>query len=446
MSKLYAGYASTVITPPMGIGISGYFKDRNAEGVLDDLYARAVALRVGEETIAIIAVDLCYIDKPDFKRVLAQIAADNGLAPDHIFMTCTHTHTSPFVNAARSAEIDNQYSLYFNRRVSDAVRFAIEDLKPGKLGWTIGKAENVAFVRRFRMKDGGCRTNPGIGNPDILHPIGDVDERLNVVRIDREGADTIVIGNFGNHPDTIGGNLISADWPGLSCVALERAIPGVKAIFLNGMQGDVNHINVNAKGGDLNNMFHDFDDVHRGYSHAKHIANVVAGGIMAVYEKVNYIDVDEIRCKQQLISVPANKATEEELKQAYVYKKLHEEGHDDQIPFEGMELTTVVAEALRMVRLSTGPDNFELLLSSIAIGELALIGVPGEPFTGIGRGLKENKSFALVMPCCLTNGDEGYFPMQDAYDEGGYEARSSNYRAGTAEIIVEKGNALLDTL
>ncbi|MBQ9860172.1 MAG: hypothetical protein IJO76_05810 [Clostridia bacterium] len=446
MNKLYAGYAATVITPPMGIGISGYFKDRFASGVLDDLYARAVALRAGEDTVVLIAVDICLIETPDFRRALEQISADNGLPMDHIFMTCTHTHTSPFVNATRTEAIDKAYPDYFNRRVSDAVKFAIADLKPAKLGWAVGKAENVAFVRRFRMKDGSCRTNPGVGNPDVVHPIGDVDERLNVVRIDRENAETIVISNFANHPDTIGGDLISADWPGLSCVALERAIPGVKALFLNGTQGDVNHININAKGGDLNNMFHDFDDVHRGYAHAKHIANVVAGGIMSVYEKVNYIDVDEIRCKQELVPVPANKATAEELVQAHIYKKLHEEGHDDQIPFEGMELTTVVAEALRMVKLAAAPDTFDLLLSSVAVGDLAFIGIPGEPFTGIGRGLKENKSFDLVLPCCITNGYEGYFPMQDSYDEGGYEARSSNYKAGTAELIIKKGNALLDTL
>ena len=37
-------------------------------------------------------------------------------------------------------------------------------------------------------------------------------------------------------------------------------------------------------------------------------------------------------------------------------------------------------------------------------------------------------------------------PMQDSYDEGGYEARSSRYKAGTAELIIEEGKALLDTL
>jgi len=40
----------------------------------------------------------------------------------------------------------------------------------------------------------------------------------------------------------------------------------------------------------------------------------------------------------------------------------------------------------------------------------------------------------------------GYFPMQEAYDEGGYEARSSNFKAGIAELIIDEGKKLLDTL
>ena len=52
----------------------------------------------------------------------------------------------------------------------------------------------------------------------------------------------------------------------------------------------------------------------------------------------------------------------------------------------------------------------------------------------------------MIMPCALTNGSMGYFPMQSAFDEGGYEARSSNYKAGVAEAIIEGGKALLDEM
>ena len=65
---------------------------------------------------------------------------------------------------------------------------------------------------------------------------------------------------------------------------------------------------------------------------------------------------------------------------------------------------------------------------------------------GIGRALKEATGYDLVIPCCLTNGSEGYFPMEDAYAEGGYEARSSSFKAGVAEFLIEEGINLLNDL
>ena len=52
----------------------------------------------------------------------------------------------------------------------------------------------------------------------------------------------------------------------------------------------------------------------------------------------------------------------------------------------------------------------------------------------------------MILPTCQTNGKEGYFPMKDSYDEGGYEAGTSNFKAGTAEKIIEEGLKILEEL
>ena len=109
-------------------------------------------------------------------------------------------------------------------------------------------------------------------------------------------------------------------------------------------------------------------------------------------------------------------------------------------------LTTVVAEAGRMVRLENGPDFFDMELSGVAVGPVALIGIPGEPFNGVGLGLKAAEGWELICPCCLVNGSEAYFPMRECYEEGGYEARSSSMKAGCAEQIIEEGTQLLNSL
>jgi hypothetical protein len=99
-----------------------------------------------------------------------------------------------------------------------------------------------------------------------------------------------------------------------------------------------------------------------------------------------------------------------------------------------------------MVNLEHGPEYYEMALGAVAIGDVAMVAIPGEPFTGIGRGLKLAEGWGMVMPTCLTNGCEGYFPMQDSYDEGGYEARSSYFKAGVAELIIDEGKKLLESL
>ena len=455
MNTLQAGFSRVNITPALGTPLSGYYVSRYAQGVLDQLEINALALSAGENTVVLMAADLCMLYNPEQEALCQAVCDATGLKPHQIVIHATHTHTGPVVNMegkdrlavdTDAEELILEYFRFLCRKMADAAVMALADRKPAKMGWGIGNAPNIAFVRRFRMKDGKVRTNPGVGNPDILHPIGDVDERVNVLRFDREGGETIVLANMGCHPDVVGGSLVSGDWPTLFRHRLEKSLDNVKAMFFNGAEGDVNHVNVNAKGGDLNGMFHDFDDVARGYPHAIHMANVMAAAVLQVYEKVNYTDVDSIRSKLHTISIPSNMPKPEDLPLARKYDALHKAGKDNEIPFQGMELTTVVAEAARMLLLEHGPEAFPLTVTGVAIGNVVLAGIPGEPFNGVGLGLKKAKGWDVVLPCCLTNGCNGYFPMQDAYDEGGYEARSSRYKAGTAEIIIKEGVALLDSL
>ena len=456
MNKLLAGFGRLDVTPPLGIPIVGYYKPRFAEGVLDELEVNALALAVEDKKVVLLSVDNCGFSETVANSYRDHICEVTGLPADCVFLHATHTHTGPSTCPTHDkdlvllADYENhpllpEYFYYLRRKLADAALLALKDLKPAKMGWAVGNAPKVAFVRRFRMKDGKVRTNPGVGNPDILHPIGDVDERVNVLRFDREG-DTIVLANFGNHPDVVGDSLISGDWPTLFRHRLEKSLDNVKSIFFNGAQGDVNHVNVNAKGGDFNDTFHDFDDVDRGYGHARHMGNVVAAAVLQVFDKVNYTDVDSLKTLEKTIDIPSSMPTPEEAKQAHILNDLHMAGKDDEIPFEGMELTTVVAEAARMVRLEHGPKSFPMNFIGVAVGNVALFGIPGEPFTGVGRGLKEAEGWDLVLPCCLTNGCRGYFPMMDAYEEGGYEARSSSFKAGSAELIVKEGCELLSEL
>ncbi len=450
---LQVGFARVNINPPLGIDINGYYVKRYAEGILDDLQANAVALKNGDKAVLLIALDNLGTDV-NYLEIRQEIEKRTGVPVDAIFIHCTHTHTGPSSvvkepdteEGKKIEKLSSDYRNFLFLRCVDLATMAIADLKPAKMGYGIGNAPNVAFIRRYRMKDGSVKTNPGVLNPDIAHPIGQVDEQVSVVRFDREGAETIVLTNMANHPDTVGGNLISGDWPALTRHYVEKILDNTKCIFFNGTQGDVNHVNVHPTKGDFNGMFNDFDGCSRGYEHTKYMAKVVTGGVLQAFDKVNYVDDDEIKFMQSTVQIPANVPDPKDLPLAEKYVKLHNEGRDDEIPFKAMMLTTVVAEAARMVRLKDGPEFFPFLLSAVSIGKVALIGIPGEPFNAIGRELKKSEGYDLVVPCCIVNGYMGYFPMQDSYDEGGYEARSSSFKAGVGEKIVKYGLELLSQL
>ena len=453
MKKFQVGFATVNVNPPLGMGIDGYYVPRFAKGFLDDLEVSALVLVLGDKHIAMLSVDICGVDKELVAEYSAAIEKATGIPAANVFISATHSHTAglllPTEMFAADPEVIARYRVFMKERMTDAVSLALANIKPAKMGYIVGYApDRVAYIRRYKMKDGTTMTCPPINDPNIDHPIGTLDQRVNVLRFDRENAPTVVLVNYGLHADTVNGELLSADWPGHLRRTLKKALDGVETIFFNGAEGDVGSTNVHVKpgDGDMNDTEISFDNEMKSPGMARFVGRAIAGTVLQVYDKVQYVDVDDIGMLEKVIAVPANRASAEELVRAHEYKKLHEENRDDLIPYTAMELTTVVAEAIRMCRLEHGPKNFYLGLKGVKIGNIALVGIPGEPFTDIGVKIKETEGWDLILPCSLTNGNEGYFPVQSAYDEGGYEARTSPYRAGVADLIVDGAKTLLGEL
>ncbi len=445
-AKLQVGFARVNVNPQMGMEMRGYYKVRKAVGILDDLELKVVAVNHGKDTVLLMSLDNCNMPTDLALELRNAISKSTNVPTDAIYIHSIHTHTGPdlaYVEDEQSNKLIDIYRAFLITRFVDGANFAIADLKPAKMGYAKAIAPNIAFIRRFRMKDGSVKTNPGVNNPDILEPIGKLDENVYVVRFDRENAKGVTLINFACHPDTVGGCYISADWPGFARKFVEKAIENTNCIFFNGAEGDVNHVNVQPQGGDFNDLEEGFDGCSRGYGHARHMGRVVAGAVMQVYDKVNYEEVDSVKYMQKYVDIPANVPTVEEMPLARKYHELHQAGKDDEIPYEGMMLTTVVAGAERMIRLENAPLNFSLLFSAVKIGNVAMFGIPGEPFNAVARDLSKQCDLGMVMTTCMTNAAEGYYPSQDAYDEGGYEAMASNFKAGVAERMVEIGLCMI---
>ena len=441
------GYAKVCINPPYGAPIIGYYQPRFTKGIADSLYARAVAFDDGEKKAVVVALDLCTLAQKYYDAFKAAICEAAGMDKDAIFINCSHTHTGPVVGKdfASDRRSSDAYDEFLITSVRDAAVYAIADLQESKIETGRGEAKNISFIRRFRMKDGSVATNPGVNNPNIDHALGTPNETVKLVKILRENADDIFMINFGTHPDSVGGEYISADYMGYACSILENAVPGTKCIFLLAPQGDVNHVNVHPTPGESAISVIDFDSVPRSLKHAEHMGRIIAGAVLSICSITEPVATDTISYSSKMVTLPSNQENHR-LEEARKIHELYEAGRGNELPYKEMELTTVVAEAERIIKLEHGPDSFNFFLSAIRIGDLVFAGIGGEAFTEIGNRICAQSPFAETVLCCITNSAGGYIPTRQAYAEGGYEARSSALKPGGDDIMVDGMTELLTSL
>lgn len=432
---LQAGFARIDITPPLGLTVAGYFRVRIADGILDPLLATAVAFDDGEKRSVIMSIDLIGLCSKLCDRIRNAVAEKIGTQYEGVYLACTHTHLGPQCNVPNENE---EYVEYLVKKLVDVATLAVNDLAPAKMSYTRGKVKDVAFIRRFLMKDGSTRTNPGLQNPDIDSPIGTPDENSSLLILKREGKPEIGIVNFQVHPDVISGCAYSADFPKFVRDTYEKLIDNSLCMYINGAQGDTNHLDVRLSK----------EDCYRGYDRARYMGRKIAMSVVANYELAKELPDGKVNFAQTYVTVKYNKGREDQIEEAIRINTIYnEKGAEAAVPhLEGMQRTTVVAEARRIVTLMDKPDTIDLPLVAHAIGEVVFASFPGEPFTEMGRYVKDNSKFTLTITSCCSNGYEGYYPVQSAYGEGGYEARTARYQAGTAEKIMEASANLVNTL
>ena len=441
------GFHKKVITPPLGTPLVGYYRERLMKGVIDDLYVRAVAFEQGEKRAVVLAADLCLLSGAtcdDYRKTIAEFC---GIDMDAVWICCNHTHTGPLTTPDFASDKlpSPQYMDFLRVTFRDAAAYALEDLKPAELYAAETKAEGISFVRRYRMKDGTTRTNPGALNPNTDYALGEPNESLKLLKIFRQGGDDLFIFNFGTHTDTVGGDYVSADYSGYACAAIEGAIPGTQAMFLMAPQGDVNHINVWKPNYNKVVSPRESEDIKERAAHARYMGRVIAGNLLAVCDRAVKLDSGDIRWGWQEVEIPSHQENDR-LEEARRVNALYEAGRGDEICEPGMHRTELIAEARRIIKLEHGPLSYRYNVYALRLGDFVLAGLPGEPFTQIHNRISAGSPFANTMVCALVNACPGYFPTTQAFHEGGYEAKTSVYAAGADDILVNGMLELLETM
>jgi|LSQX01.1.fsa_nt_gb hypothetical protein len=434
--KIKAGFSKVDITPQLGVCLAGYFRKREATGILDPLYASALAVTDGNKNCVLISCDLIGIAEEhidDAKRIMENKL---GLELENVIISNTHTHLGPVTNIGRSNQKepelfgvqDNTYIDMLVHKLSDAAEMALNNMKECNVELGYGKEDSISFIRRYKMKDGSIKTNPGVGNPDIIEPIGKVDPTVGVVSFRyTDGSGEVLVVNFGLHADIISGTSFSADYPGHMRNALKKQIPDCEVLYIGGSTGDVNHIDAMHPG-----------KTGKGYEYSKKVGSILAAEVLKVYQKLepikfNESDVLSIRLGACTIKAPLRTINEEEIKQS---KDLVEAFGSGKWITKGMSDTAKLASAFRVLELSNLGEWADIRVQALAIGDLVFVTFPGEIFTDIGIRIKESSCYSNTFVCALSNGYMGYFPTKSAFSEGGYEVLTSRFTDEMEDILV----------
>ncbi|MBR2616060.1 MAG: hypothetical protein IKC69_05225 [Clostridia bacterium] len=432
---LKVGFSRVDITPPLGSPMAGYFQYREAEGILDPIQLNAVCITDGETTCFVVTADILMTNEVFSTDVRARISERVGVPAENVFLQGLHQHTSVYLGATKKVKGQNNsfydatYQDVLCRKYEDVCVMALSDAAPcSRVSIASAQtAEPISFIRRYRMKDGTIKTNPGCLNPDVVAPVGEADNTVRLVKFEREGAKTVALVNFSTHPDVIGGKKFSADWPGWVRRLTEEDLENVHCILVNGAQGDTNHINVNrepiAKKGDP-------DAAEKRYAYSRFMGRTITDTVLKIWDQTETVDTDTITAGVEMVYIPTNTKYMERVEEFREKKKLMDAGE--------IKLTLdEKGEVNRVASLREESLFRKVPASMVAFGKVALIGFGGEPFTEYATRARAAAPELFVICGCCVNGGQGYLPTKSAFEEGGYEARSSRFTPCVAEKLPE---------
>ena len=425
---LKAGFSRLDVTPPFGAELAGYYTVRIADGILDPIYLNSVAISNGNETVLLMAIDFIGINMDYNLRIRKAVSEKTGVPLDHIFVSAMHQHTSCALDHSFSRLTDEVFISVLVRKFADAAKMSIDDLKDAKIGAAARDVEEpIAFVRRYIADDGSVHTNPS-SKINIVKRCDEADNTMRLVRLYRDGANDIAIVNFSTHPDVIGGTKFSADWMGFTRRFVEADIADTSCIFFTGTQGDSNHIDFfkpkeeRIKGNSKNGS--------KGYGHSEYMGRIVANAVCAAWDNVEPLDDDSIFAEHIVIYNKTNTEGIDEYDKYLAYCEAYNNGTLDKCG------TVDIAYAHRIVNLRTSPILLPIPITVIGIGNITFVGFGGEPFSAYGRYVRALAPNKFIVCAVCTNGYQGYFPTEEAFVQGAYEARSSLFTPTVEKEII----------
>ena len=395
---------------------------------------RASALLVqGEAPLCIVSCDVLAVEKDTADEIATGIGECCGVPFANVLVTATHTHHAPRPMPIYTTPRNEELCRRIVVATVAAARQARDALDSGSTGSKAGEAEalfalgqeaTVGGNSRWLMRDGQISWS-GHDETNMLRPTGPHDPDLPVLAFRSASGrwlgaffchGTHNIGTLASDPATV----VSPGFFGLAAQELERRHEA-PFLFLPGAFGSSHRRDSHVAGAEA----------------MTRVVNAVDGAL----ERLRPVAVDPIVA----------------LKRPYTcrYRRFDEEHEATQVSrwcrrwFDDAGATSLeqTYATVREGMADKAGKTFETWLQVIRLGDLAILGVPGEMFAALGLDIRQRSPFRNTVVVGLANDEMGYIADRRGYRDGGYQTwfcGHSRLEPGEGERMVEAALALLE--
>lgn len=394
-----------IITPETGVQLAGYDPFAEAVRIADDLVVSMLALDDGRNKALILGYDLLGMDEITIERIRREAALILGTAEEFIIVSCTHTHEGP--HSATLPEAPENFNRKYVEKLIELTLDGVEKLKDKFVESEVffySMKVDANTNRRWVARDNSGKFFPHHRDMEALSDEF-CDKELGMLLFGEVGTRNIieVMVNYAAHPlaahaSSLGSHTISADYPGYLRKFIKDET-GADCIFVSGAAGD---------------MFPKESEL--GLDAARRMGEQLGRAVLLAM----------IDAKRQ----PARfKLENPEIKAMLTRVEVNRRKDDPR--------TDAVPPYYQ------NKDKFQLPLQLLAIGDVALVGVPGELVAELGQEIKWHSPFRKTFILYASTAFLDYLCHGNALLQGGYEPWCQLFDSRSGLKIV---NAAVDAL
>jgi hypothetical protein len=418
---LRVGAAAVEIEADDSMPIAGGIHTGGSKGQEGKLRATAVVIeKAGSAPLAVVSCDVLLVSRDFVDPAVAEIEKGCGIPAANVLVHATHTHHAPSCVPVHAYGRSDVFVDRLGKGIVQAVTQAKAKMADTSLSFKMGQEQTVGMNSRLLLKDG---TVFWVGSKDdAVGPTGPFDPDLPVLAF-RSDTGKLQAVLFGHSTHTIGAlkpGTRSPAFYGMAAQEIESELGG-KVAFLEGASGSTHVMNIDAR------------EAFRRIKQA----------VLATLAEVQPQQVDRLAAVKRPFTFKVrtfDEAAEEKAVVQYCTKRI------------GPQNAESVAKVFRNMRKElAGQQGRERItwVQAMAIGDVALVGVPAELFTKLGIEIKRRSPFKHTVVAELSNDWIGYLPDREAHKLGGYQVWTGFHSCaepGTGERMVEEAVNMLKEL